>query len=375
MTEPAAEQIRPDVPLWEQPAWGSYANPALWGLTGLEGLRTGIRGLGEIPPIHYLTGMRPTEAGKGTAAFDMPATPWLANSAGLISTGVLCALADGPLGCAVQVDLPPATPYTTAELSLTMVRPVHASGNLHASGQLIHRGRSLGVSEAFIIHQPAEGGEERLVAHATTRCAVFPQIEPVPEPPAELVPPEPNEGDGPPPYAREPVEGDVLEEDVWQRMSGLEVLRAQLAGDLGAPPIHHLTGLRLEAAGEGEATFALPATKWLCPPLPRVQGGFIAMLADTAIQAAILTTVPAGTASASLDVKVNYLRPVAPDGTDLVARGTVLHRGRSIAIATSEVVNAEGKRVAVATGSAMLIEGRAMGLIREVDLGAGAAED
>jgi uncharacterized protein (TIGR00369 family) len=372
--EPRAEAIRDDVPLWEQPAWGAYSDIAYWGLSGLEGLRAGVRGLGAIPPIHYLCGMRLAEAGEGTAGFDMPATPWLVNSAGLISAGVLCVLADGPLGCSVQVDLPPATPYTTAELSLSMIRPVRPEGRLDCGGQLINRGRSIGVSEAFTIQEPPDGGEGRLVAHATTRCAIFPQLDPVPEPPAELVPLPPNTGEGPAPYER-PVEGEVLPDEIWQKMSGLEILREQLAGSLPAPPLHYLTGLRPLEASDGEATFALPATKWLCPPLPRVQGGFIAMIADTAVQAAIMTTAPANTAAAGLDIKVNYLRPVDPDGSELVARGSVLHRGRSIAIATSEVVNAEGKRVALATGSAMLMEGRSMTQIAPGEIERAEAED
>ena len=53
-----------------------------------------------------------------------------------------------------------------------------------------------------------------------------------------------------------------------------------------------------------------------------------------------------------------FLRPVAPDGRDLVARGTVIHRGRSMAIGTSEVFGADGKKVAVATGSAVILPGR-----------------
>jgi len=55
---------------------------------------------------------------------------------------------------------------------------------------------------------------------------------------------------------------------------------------------------------------------------------------------------------------VYFLRPVPPDGRDLVARGTVIHRGRSIAIGTSDVFNADGKKVAVATGSAVILPGR-----------------
>jgi acyl-coenzyme A thioesterase PaaI-like protein len=42
---------------------------------------------------------------------------------------------------------------------------------------------------------------------------------------------------------------------------------------------------------------------------------------------------------------------VPPDGRDLVARGQVVHGGRSYAVANAEVTNADGKRVALATGS------------------------
>jgi uncharacterized protein (TIGR00369 family) len=82
------------------------------------------------------------------------------------------------------------------------------------------------------------------------------------------------------------------------------------------------------------------------------------MLADSALQSAIQTTAPAGCAVASIDLKVNFLRPVPCDGRDLVSVGTVVHRGRSLVIANAEIVNASGKRVALATGSAMLQPGR-----------------
>lgn len=52
-------------------------------------------------------------------------------------------------------------------------------------------------------------------------------------------------------------------------------------------------------------------------------------------------------------MKVNLLRPVGPDGTDLVATGTVLDRGPRLSIGTSEVHHG-GKRVAVVTGTAAL---------------------
>ena len=49
----------------------------------------------------------------------------------------------------------------------------------------------------------------------------------------------------------------VIPQEVWSELSGAEILRRQLAGELPAPPLHHLTGLRLKEFGEGRATFAL----------------------------------------------------------------------------------------------------------------------
>ncbi len=55
-------------------------------------------------------------------------------------------------------------------------------------------------------------------------------------------------------------------------------------------------------------------------------GSAIAMLADTAIDGTVQTTLPAGTALAPVNLKVYFLRPVSPDGRDLLARGTVIYR-------------------------------------------------
>jgi uncharacterized protein (TIGR00369 family) len=89
-----------------------------------------------------------------------------------------------------------------------------------------------------------------------------------------------------------------------------------------------------------------------------VQGGGVALLAEAALSAAIQTRIPAGTAMAPIDLKVNYLRPLLSDGRMASAEGRVIHAGRRIAVANSEVTDADGRRIAVATGSAMLLPGR-----------------
>jgi uncharacterized protein (TIGR00369 family) len=125
------------------------------------------------------------------------------------------------------------------------------------------------------------------------------------------------------------------------------------------PPIHYLTGLAIRSASADAVEFTLPATEWLCAPLRgRVQGGAVALLAETALSAAIQARLPAATALAPIDLKVNYLRPLAADGREAVGRGVVQHAGRRIAVASAEVFDADGKPIAIATGSAMVLAGR-----------------
>jgi uncharacterized protein (TIGR00369 family) len=71
-----------------------------------------------------------------------------------------------------------------------------------------------------------------------------------------------------------------------------------------------------------------------------------------------MTINPAGGSFAPLDLKVNYLRPVPPDGGLMSARATLVHRGRSMAVATAELTNENGKRIALASSSNMLLPGR-----------------
>jgi uncharacterized protein (TIGR00369 family) len=339
--------------IWREPVRGGYPDPSVIALSGRERLERWRGGRSIPPPLFHLTGARPVNFGIGTADAEMPASPWLASSSGLITGGTLAILADIAFGCSVETELPAATPYTTAELSLSLLRPARPGAILRAGGQAIHVGRSVALSEAFLI----EEGSERLVAHGTSRVNVFPTL---PDPPAPPDDPERYEApayEGPDPWQR-PAPDGVLADDVWRELSGPEILRHQAEGELPPPPIHHLTGIRPTESGEGTATATLPASPWLTSPTGLLQGGTIAMLADFAMLIAVETTIEAGVAFAGLDLKVNYLRPAPPDGRDLTARAEVVHRGRTLAITRADVTNADGKPVALATGSSIYLPNR-----------------
>jgi uncharacterized protein (TIGR00369 family) len=348
--------------IWEEPAIGGYPPPEVLGLSGLEVLRAARDGRFPIPPIAYLTEVLFRELSRGNASFTMPASPWFVGSAGVIPGGMLAVLADAPFGASIHTECPAGVTYTTAELSLTFLRPVQPDPEvkISGSGQVIHWGRSVALSEAFLINE----GSGELVAHGTSRCTVFPPIDPIPDPPDDLpIIDQPFPGADADHPLRRPVEGRALDQSSFDRMSGLEVLLTQLAGELPVPPIHYLTGVRLTDAGEGRATHELPCSPWLSTAFGTVQGGFTAMLAELSMSGAALSTAEAGVAVAPLDLKVNFLRPVLPDTRELTAEAEVIHLGRTIAICSCRVTNADGKLVALATGSAMYLPGRPANLV------------
>ncbi|HUR48015.1 MAG TPA: PaaI family thioesterase [Acidimicrobiales bacterium] len=337
--------------VWEEPVRGGY--PPLW-MMALSGQQRNDlwEKYAPIPPLGHLTGCRPTEFGFGESRSVMPASPWLQSPQGRIPLGALAVLADLAFGTCYGSTLPPGGGFTTAELSLTRVQETWPGGVLVGHGRVVHAGQSSVLTEARL-YDP----EGHLVAAGMSRLAVFPPPPELPAVPDPLPETERPTYDTPDPWQRDSP-GGVLDEADWAGRSGMEILEAQVARELPPPPISRLTGLRVRVVGEGRAVVELPASPWLSTPAGTVQGGFTALIADTALACAIQTTLRRGDTFVPLDVKVNYLRPVMPDGRLLTATAKVTHEGRSLAVAHATVHNADGKPVALATGSAALTAAR-----------------
>ena len=349
-----------DGPVVAEPVHGSVFPPGLSGLSGLERLRLLLTAKVAPSPVRLLTGIQFTELGPGTVTFTMPITGWLRTPQGIATAGAAAILADLPLASAIQTVLPPATGYVTTELSINMVRPVPSTGHLIARGRLVHCGRQLGLSETFVTDDAG-----RLIAHGTSRCVIFRPAAGVPSPPTDEIPVAPVEDhDWTPPFER-PVAGVILDAEIWRARSGLEILRAQLAGSLPHAPIHYLLGVRLIEVDEGTSALSMPASGWLTSMTGMVLGGVTACLADLALATAVQTTVPAGTAYAPTDLRTQFIRPIPADGGSIIARASVVHRGRSIAIARAEVTNDKGKLLALASSSAVILPGRRADLADE----------
>jgi uncharacterized protein (TIGR00369 family) len=333
--------------IWEEPPRGRAADFSLLRLPGLEQIRTFVDGRSPEAPIARLTGRRAVEADRGRVVYTLPVSDWLVGPKGTLHPGMIAFLADAPLLAAVQSTLPPRMYCTTAEVSTTFLAPVSRGDELRAEAKMIHSDGTTGLSEANI-----RRGDGRLVGHATSRVFVFPPVDLDDTGPMPSTEPE-REYAEPDPYLR-PVEGGAVTGLGLAELSGLELLQRQIAGALPRAPVDLLTGIRLVSAEDGKTEFALRTHGWLMNETGTLFGGMIALLASSAGSAAVQTIAPAGTAFKALDMKLNLIRPVTPDGTDLRALAVVIHRGRQLAIAVTEVIDSRDKRVAVATGTTML---------------------
>lgn len=138
-------------------------------------------------------------------------------------------------------------------------------------------------------------------------------------------------------------------------MSGLEFLQAIAAGDLPNPPVGELLGMRPVEGEPGRVVFALDVGEHLYNPIGSVHGGMLSTLLDSAISCAIQSTLPAGTGYTTVELKVNFIRPVTAATGELRCEGTVVHTGRTIATGEGKVFGADGKLYAHGTATCLIV--------------------
>jgi len=68
----------------------------------------------------------------------------------------------------------------------------------------------------------------------------------------------------------------------------------------------------------------------------------------------VQTTLPQGTGYTSLEIKVNYLRPLSTKSGVLTAVGRVIKPGNRVAFAEATITDAEGRVVATASSTLLV---------------------
>jgi uncharacterized protein (TIGR00369 family) len=139
------------------------------GLSGLELLQAMLAGRLPAPPIAATMAFLLLDADDGRALFQGTPGPAFLNPMGGLHGGWYATLLDSALGCAVHTRMPAGRGYTTAELSINIVRAIGPKvQRVRAEGKVLHAGRQLATAEGRLY-----GPDGTLYAHATTTCLVF----------------------------------------------------------------------------------------------------------------------------------------------------------------------------------------------------------
>jgi len=136
---------------------------------------------------------------------------------------------------------------------------------------------------------------------------------------------------------------------------GLTQLRAIMRGDAAPPPAAALLGMEITEAERGRVLFSLVADEIHENPMGTMHGGIIATLVDSAMGCAVASMLDAGVGYTTLELKINYVRPIVRTTGRLHAEGRVVHFGGRVATTDARVVDDAGTLYAHATSTCLVI--------------------
>jgi len=137
--------------------------------------------------------------------------------------------------------------------------------------------------------------------------------------------------------------------------TGLEYLQRIISGEYAWLPIGEQLGFRIVAAEPGKVTLKGRPDERSYNLLKSVHGGWTAAVLDTAMALSNLTLLGAEQTFTTLDIRINYLRPITIETGEVTAIGGVIQSGRKIAYVEAKLLDPNGKLLAHGTGSLLIM--------------------
>jgi uncharacterized protein (TIGR00369 family) len=136
---------------------------------------------------------------------------------------------------------------------------------------------------------------------------------------------------------------------------GIEALEKMVRGEIPEPPIARLIGFHLILIRPGEAVIEMEASEKHANPMGTLHGGILCDIADAAMGLAYASTLADGESFTTLELKINFLRPVWNDR--LRATGRFVKGGKTVGLVECDVTASDGALVARATSTCMTLRG------------------
>lgn len=136
--------------------------------------------------------------------------------------------------------------------------------------------------------------------------------------------------------------------------SGLEFLQRIGRGELPSVPIGETLDFVPIEAERGRMVFQGTPKPQFYNPLGSVHGGYAATLLDSCVACAVHSTLEQGQGYTTIELKVNFVRPLTDDIGPVRAEGKVVSVTRQIGVAEGRITDAHGKLYAYATTTCLI---------------------
>jgi uncharacterized protein (TIGR00369 family) len=138
-------------------------------------------------------------------------------------------------------------------------------------------------------------------------------------------------------------------------LSGAEYVQAVRRGEIPMSPMLQLLDIHGHEAQSGHALFTVTPQAFHLNPMGMAHGGLACALLDTAMAVAVISMLPRGVGYVTLEIKVNFIKPMTPDRGELRAEGHALHVGSRTGTAEGKIVDQAGTLYAHGTTTLLLM--------------------
>lgn len=146
----------------------------------------------------------------------------------------------------------------------------------------------------------------------------------------------------------------VVTLEQMRSMTGMEFFERMGRGELPSVPIGTVFDFIPVEWKKGRVVFQGTPKPAYYNPIGSVHGGYAATLLDSCLGCAVHSTLPEGAGYTTVELKVNFIRPLTHETGPVRAEGKIVSAGRQIGIAEGRIHDAGGKLYAFATTTCLI---------------------
>ena len=149
-------------------------------------------------------------------------------------------------------------------------------------------------------------------------------------------------------------EDAVLKLPASRSGTGLDYLQRIISGEYPNVPIGDTLNFRLTEVESGRLVLVGKPDQRSYNLLGTVHGGWAASILDTAMALAAMSALDEHSRHTTLDIRINYLRPITLDTGEVRAEGKLIQGGRRVAYCEGRLTDAAGKLLCHGTSSCLI---------------------